>query len=141
MDFSTLKPNERIWEVLHPVSEEPVGIRISLVHIQDPSLRQLKRQIQDERLRLEARGKHLKSENLEANERELAFRSMKGWEWYNPTGKKGDKGFDEKAHANWNGNNAPEFNKKTVYEIFDTLPWFVDKVLSEIGDEKAFFPN
>ena len=141
MDFSTLKPNERIWEVLHPVSEEPVGIRISLVHVQDSSLRQLKRQIQDERLRLEARGKHLKSENLEANERELAFRAMKSWEWYNPTGKKGDKGFDEEKHAHWKTNKAPELNKKTVYEIFDTLPWFVDKVLMEIGDEKAFFPD
>lgn len=141
MDLSTIKPGERMVEILHPATEEPLGIRVSLVHIHDESLKKLKRQFQDERYRLEARGKHFKAENVENNLNELNFTAMKGWEWYNPTGVKGDVGFDETKQANWRGNKSPEFSKKNVLEIFESLPWFRDQIASEMGDDEAFFPR
>jgi len=141
MDLSTLKPGERIIEIVHPGTKEPLGIRVSLVYIQDESTKRLRRAILDERLRLEAKGKGFKSDNIENNMNELNFAVIKSWEWYNPTGQKGDVGFDEAKHATWRGNKSPELNKKNVFEIFDTLPWFRDQISQEMGEEEAFFPN
>lgn len=141
MDLSNLKPGERMIEILHPATKEPIGIRVSLVHIHDESLKKLKRQFQDERYRLESRGKHFKAENVENNLNELNFAAMKAWEWYNPTGSEKDKNFDPDKQANWKGNKSPEFSKKNVFEIFDTLPWFRDQIASEMGDDEAFFQN
>jgi hypothetical protein len=141
MDLSTLKPGERIIEIVHPATKEPVGIRVSLVHIQDESLKKLKRQFQDERYRLESKGKHFKAENVENNLNELNFAVIKSWEWYNPTGTKGDEGFDESKHANWKGEKSPVLNKKNVFDIFETLPWFRDQIGTEMGDDEAFFPH
>lgn len=143
MDLKTIKPSERMVEVLHPKTKEPVGIRVSIVHIEDESMKRIKRQIQDERLRLESKGKSIKSDAVEENTRELAFKAMKSWEWYNPTctGKKENKAFDESNHPTWNGEKNPEFNKKNVFDLFDNLPWFLYFICSEIGDEEAFFPG
>lgn len=143
MDLSTIKPSERIVEILHPATKEPIGIRVSLVHIEDESMKRLKRQIQDDRLRLESKGKFIKSDVVEENTKELAFTAMKSWEWYNPTGisKKENKGFDELKRATWKGEAAPEFSKKNVFDVFETLPWFLNFICAEIGDSEAFFPG
>lgn len=140
MDLKNLKPSERMVEIVHPATKEPLGVRVSLVHINDDSLKKLKRSFQDERYRLEARGKQFKAENVENNLNELTFAAMKGWEWYNPTGKKGDKGFKESASALYKGA-VPEFSKKNVFEIFEELPWFRDQIGQEMGDDEAFFPR
>lgn len=131
MDLSELKPSERIVEILTPGTKQPLGVRVSILHINDERLRKLKRQFQDERLRLEARGKQMKSETIESNLSELTFAAMTGWEWYSPSGNKEDQ-------AKFKGS-VPEFNKRNVMEIFEHLPWFRDQIGEEMGDDEAFF--
>lgn len=139
MDLSEIRPGERIIEILSPGTREPLGVRVSLLHIDDDRLKKLKRAMQDERSRMEMKGKIFKAENLEDNLNKLAFTAMTGWEWYNPTGSKGDEGFDPEAQATWN-KEIPPFNQKHVFEVFEKLPWFRDQIGREMGDDEAFFP-
>lgn len=141
MDISKLVLSERMVEILHPVTELPIGIRLTLVHLDDPSLKKLKRSIADKAARLAQRGKIVKSEEDEDDFYELCFQSIKGWEWYNPTGQKGDKDFDEKAQPDYNGDKAPVFSKKLLLEIFEKQSWFVKQVSKEIQLEANFLPH
>lgn len=139
MELFDIKPSERVIEIVSPAADKnPIGIRVTIVHIDDDRLKKLKRSIQDERIRLETKGKFLKTETIENNLNELTYAAMTGWEWYNPTGKKGDKGFDENAALTIDGK-VPPFDKKNVFQIFDKLPWFLEQVSREIGDQEAFF--
>lgn len=140
MDIFAVKPGERQIEILSPATKQPIGIRVTLISISDDRLKKLKRALLDERLRLESKGKHFKAENIENNLHELTFTGMVAWEWYNPTGKKGDKGFDENAALTMNGE-VPAFSKKNVLEMFEKLPWFLDQIGEEMSDEQAFFPT
>jgi hypothetical protein len=132
MELSELKPSERMIEILTPGTKQELGVRVSILHIDDERLKKLKRQFQDERNRLEARGKQFKAETIEENLNELTYAAMTGWEWYSPTK-------DPKDLPKFNGS-VPEFNKKNVFEIFETLPWFRNQIGEEMGDDQAFFP-
>lgn len=124
MDLTEILPSERVVEILHPGTEEPIGVRVTLMSITDERLKKLKRKFQDERLRLEARGKNFKSDELEENRDELAFKAMTSWDWY------GDATFNGKK---------PEFNQANVLAVLQKLVWFRDQIEAEIGDEKSFF--
>ena len=139
MDLRNLQSTERAVEILSPGKKEPIGVRVHLLHIDDPKLKKIRRQIQDEKSRLESRGKYFKSDDLEQNNFALGFAAMTGWEWYNPTGGEKDKGYDAEEHANWKGDKNPPFTKKIAYEIFETLPWFLDQIGSEVSDSESFF--
>lgn len=140
MDLAKIKPSERVVEIHHPGDEDRlIGLRIGLISISDPRMKKIKRRIQDEKLKLETRGKNFKAEDLENNTNSLIHQAMTSWEWYNPTGKKGDKNFDDDAHANWNGDRNPPFNQKTILEILREAEFIADQLAAEIGDEKAFF--
>lgn len=139
MDLIDLKPSERVVEILSPGTKQPIGVRVTLLHIDDDRLKKLKRRFQDDRYRLESKGKTFKSEQFEENANELSFAAMTGWEFYNPTGQKGDAGFDETKHAKFEGE-IPVFNKKNAMAIFDKLPWFRNQIGEEMGDSEAFFP-
>lgn len=140
MDLNELVPSERIVEILSPGKKQPIGVRVMLLHVDDERLTKLKRRIQDERIRLEQKGKFFKADDLEENANELTFAAMTGWEWYNLTGGEKDKGYDPNGQAKFNGE-IPEFNKKNVFEIFKKLPWFREQIGREMGDDEAFFPN
>lgn len=140
MDLAKLKPSERQVEIVSPGTKEPIGIRVSIVHIGDDRLKKLKRHFADERYRLESKGKMFKAEMAENNENELVFAAMTGWEWYNPTGMKGDEGYDADRMPHFNGE-QPQFNKKNVMEIFEALPWLRSQLATEMGDDEAFFPH
>lgn len=139
MDISTLTPKERIVEILNPATDAPIGIRVSLISISDPRMKKIKRKIQDAKLRLDARGKSFKAEDIEDNTNETIFSALTSWEFYNPTGKTGDKGYDADAHASYRGDKSPAFNQKNVYAILNELEWFADQLAEAIGDQKAFF--
>jgi hypothetical protein len=134
MDIANIKPSERVLEIHHPADEdEKLGIRVSIVSINDPRLKKVKRKIQDEKLRLDARGKHFKSDDVEDNLHTMIFSAMTGWEWYSPTGKKED---DASFHGK-----KPEFNRASVLAVFSECEFIVDQLSEAISDEKAFFQN
>ncbi len=140
MDLSTLKPAERTIEILHPVTETPIGLRVHLLSIEDDRMKSIRRNITDNSLKLQARGKSFKAEELERNQNMLMFTGTTGWEWYNPTGEEGDKGYDPDAMPDFHGE-QPAYNQKNFLTVAEELYWFADQVQEAIGDTKAFFDN
>ena len=126
MDITELKPTERFIEIVHPANGKELGIKVSILSINDVKLKKIKRRIQDERLRLEARGKSFKSEDIEENLNDVLFNAITGWEWYGDVDFNGEK---------------PLFNQKNVKDVFEELPWFKTQVEEAITDEQAFFQN
>jgi hypothetical protein len=139
-DLSQIKSGDRIIEINNPATGEPIGVRVNVMSIDDDRMQKVKRRITDERLRLEQRGKVFKAEEIEENRNNILFTAMIGWEWYNPTGKSGDKGYDPDAQATF-GDDIPAFDRRSVITVFNALPWFADQVNEAVGDTKAFFSN
>lgn len=125
MDLSTLTQQKRDIEIVHPVTGENLGVRVTLLPLEDQRMKDLKRKFIDERLRLERRGKGFKAEDLESNTFTLLFAAMSGWEWYG-------------KDVNFNGT-KPEFSRAKVKEVFEALPWFREQIDEELADDKAFF--
>lgn len=140
MDLATIKPSERVIEILHPATELPVGIRVSLLSIEDDRMKAIRRQITDNSLKMQAKNKAFKAEELERNQNMLMFTGTTGWEWYNPSGDKDDKGHDPDAMPDFNGE-VPAYNQKNFLAVAGDLYWFADQVQEGIGDTKAFFGN
>jgi hypothetical protein len=138
MDLSTLVPSERIVEIVSPATKAPLGIRVTIMHIDDSRLKTLKRKLQDERQRREQRGKIISAEMQDENLSELTFATMTGWEWYNPTGVKSDKGYNADKEPKFDGK-VPEFTKANVFAIFDKLPWFRDQIGEAVSETESFF--
>lgn len=138
MDIKTLKPSERTVEIVFPGDKEPIGVRVTLMHVDDPRLKIVRRQIENEKIRLQQRGKFFKSEDEEKNLTDLIVGAMTGWEWYNPTGEVGKKGYDPDAQLKLN-DEIPQFTKKNIIEVFELLPWFRMQLAEELNDGAAFF--
>lgn len=124
MDLSELKPSERFIEILNPKTGLELGVKVSLISINDDKLKKVKRRIQDEKLRLEARGKSFKSEDIEENRNTLIFNALSGWEWSGDTKFHGEK---------------PAFTEKNVKAVINELSWFREQLEEAISDEQAFF--
>lgn len=124
MDISEIKTSERIIEIVHPKTNELIGVRVTIMGLNDPRLKKIKRKITDERLRLDARNKNFKADDIEENTYAIVFGAMTGWDWYGDVDFKGKK---------------PEFNRASVIQVFEELPWFLTQIDEAIGDEKAFF--
>lgn len=137
-DLTAIKTGERVIEITHPASGEKVGLRFTIVHIDDEQLATVRRGIADERAHLEARGKYFKGEQIDNNRRALMFAAMKGWEWYNPTGSEGDEGYRADAMPSFEGN-QPDFTKRNVYAVLKGLSWIEPQIAEPMGDIKGFF--
>jgi len=126
MDIAEIQPSERMIEIHHPADETALmGIRVTLISITDPRMKTIKRKIQDAKLKLDAKGKNFKSEDIEENANAMLFQAMTGWDWY---GK--DATFKGKK---------PAFDRASVFDVLTTVEWFADQLTEAITDEKAFF--
>lgn len=124
MDISTLIPTERLIEIKHPVTEKNLGIRVSIISLNDDKMKQLRRKFINKRLDLEKKGKSFKADDIESNEIDLLVGCIVSWDWYGDINFKGSK---------------PEFNEMNVRNVLNTFSWFKEQVSEAIGDEKAFF--
>lgn len=127
MDLSNLKPADRIIEIVHPATEENLGVRVTVMSITDERMAKIKRRFQDERLRLEQRNKTFKAEEVENNLYELTAAAITSWEWYGPD-------------VNFKGE-KPNFDKYKAMQIFKELPWFHKQIQEAIGAEEDFFQS
>lgn len=138
-DITQLQLPERTLEIIHPGTNQPFGIRVTLMHINDERLAAVKRNILDRRLYLEARGKTFKATEIDENELNILFTGMVGWEWYNPTGVEGDKGFDPSRQPSFEGDEHPSFNRPTVASLMTKVAWFKTQINEAMGELKEFF--
>lgn len=123
MDISTLVPNERVIEIKHPATDADIGIKVTLVSLDDEKTKQTRRRVINKRIELEKKGKNFRADDIEENEFDLIFASMTAWEWY-----------DAEFHGE-----KPAFNEANVKKVLAELPWFKRQISEAIGDEKAFF--
>jgi len=130
-DIGNIVSNDRVIDILHPGTKEPLGIKVSIMHIDDDRMKKIKRKITDERLRLEQRGKNFKAEDLESNRSTLLFSAMTGWEW----------GKDADGDQNTFHGEIPDFDRRTVIAVLDEKPWFADQINEAISETEAFFSN
>lgn len=139
-DIAAIKPIDREVEILHPKTREPLGIAVTMVSLDDDRMTKLRRRIQDERIRLEARGKQFKSEDIENNTSALLFGASTGWRWYNPTGNEGDKDYDASKMPSFNGE-VPQFNPRNFDAVITALPWFKSQLMEAASETESFFDN
>ncbi len=139
-DLSTIKQTDRTIEIVHPVTAENIGLRITLVSLDDERMTKIRRSITDRRLHLEARGKSFKADEVEENADNVIFTATVDWEWYNPTGSEGDKGYREDAMPNFKGE-QPEFNRKNFFALIDEISWIKTQINEALGDTRAFFAS
>lgn len=128
-ELSTVKSAEIIYNVVHPATDEVIGVIVTLISINDERMKKIKRQIIDRRMKLEARGKHMSAEDVEENGNNLTFSAMTGWSW--------EKDADGDA-ALFHGK-KPEFTRENVMQVFNELPWFKDQLDAKISETKDFF--
>lgn len=126
MELDTLKPAERIVEILHPGTGEEIGVKVTVISISDEKMTAIKRKIQNKRIELDRRGKAFRADDLEENELELLLAGVIGWCWEGEATFKGEK---------------PEFNERNLKLVLKELPWFKQQLQEAIGDEKAFFQS
>jgi len=138
MDLATLTPIERKIEIKHPVTDEPIGVRIGLVSMDDQSMMKLRRQITDRSQKLAQKQKTFSAEELEQNSNDILYTAITGWEWYNPTGNEGDAGYEPTAMPDFNGE-VPEFTKRNLIAINKQLAWFKRQISDELEEVKDFF--
>lgn len=124
MDLSKIKSSERIIEIVSPKDGSELGVRVTLVSLNDPKLTKIKRKIQDERIRLQSRGKDFKAEDIEDNKNTLIFNAVTGWDWSKDATFHGEK---------------PQFNLTNFNNVTKELPWFRDQIEKAFEDEEAFF--
>lgn len=138
MELTALKPIDRIVEITNPATGAPIGLRVRVMSLEDDRLKRIKRQITDESLKLQAKGKAFKADEIERNAHMLMFGGTLGWEWYNPTGKEGDEGYDAEAMPEFYGE-QPDYNQKNFIAVITELPWIGEQIQEVIGDTKGFF--
>ena len=126
MDINTLVPTERLIEIKHPVTEKNLGIRVSVISLNDEKMKLIRRKFINKRLELEKRGKSFKADDIESNELDLLIACIVSWDWY--------------GEATFNGS-KPEFNEINVRNVLTTFSWFKDQISEAVGDEKAFFQS
>lgn len=124
MELTKLQPTERIVEIKHPGTHEGLDIKVSIMSLDDPRMKAVKRKVIDNNLRLQQKGKFLKSSEAEENEKALVFSAMTGWTW------------GQEASFN---KEKPAFTREKVFEVFDELPWFKQQIQEAISDEESFF--
>jgi hypothetical protein len=140
MELTALKPTDRTIEIVGPATGQPIGLRVRVMSLEDDRLKRIKRQITDESLKLQSKGKAFKADEIERNAHNLMFGGTLGWEWYNPTGSEGDEGYDAEAMPAFKGE-QPDYNQKNFIALVSELGWIGEQISEAIGETKSFFDS
>lgn len=122
-DIANIKPNERIIEIRHPATDEPLGIRLTIIPNSDPRVKKIIRQITDKSLALRRKNKQFTAEEIEQHQTELLLASVTGWDW-------GENSFKGEK---------PAFTSAKLREVLTELEWLRQQLDEELGDTKSFF--
>lgn len=127
MDISKIAPTERTIEIKHPATGLPVGIRVTVMSIDDDRMKAENRIVRDKNMFMKQRGKDIKSEHVDENETRLMVAAITGWDWYG-------------KDAVFNGK-KPDFTAANVREVLTTVEWFKTQIGDELNDTNSFFTS
>ncbi len=120
-DIANIVATERAIDILHPATEEPVGLSITLLPDSHHTVKAAARKALNERL--SGKGK-LTAERIEANRLDLLVASVGGWEWQGDLTFRGEK---------------PDYNEANVRKVLKALPWIKNQIDKELGETEEFF--
>lgn len=123
MDLSSIKAENRAFEIRNPKTDEPIGLIITLIPESDAKVQAVQRKFLNDRIQ---RRKPPTAEQIESSQLAKVIAGIEKWEW---TGE-----------ANFHGE-KPEFNEANARKLFKELPWIRKQVDEEIGDDAAFFQS
>jgi hypothetical protein len=121
-DIAEIKAASRQVKIKHPVTDEEIGLTITLIPESDQKVQAAQRKFLNERLQ---RGKKVTAEQIEAGTLSKVVSAISGWEW---------KGIAFKGEV-------PEFTEANVRKVLKELPWVRTQIETELGDDAAFFPS
>lgn len=122
IDITDIKAASRQVKIKHPVSDEEIGLTITLIPESDQKVQAAQRKFLNERIH---RGKKVTAEQIEAGTLSKVVAAISGWEW---------KGMVFKGEV-------PEFTEANVRKVLKELPWVRTQIDTELGDDAAFFQN
>lgn len=124
MDLMSINPNSRKVPLVHPATEEEVGLTFILRSRHSPEVQAAQRKAIN--ARLAKKKANLTAEAAEAAQRNLILAAVEGWEFTKPD-------------ATINGE-RPEFSRKALKQLIDDGPrWIREFLDSELGDDAAFY--
>lgn len=121
-----IKPTTRKIDILHPETEEPVGIKVTVRSGDDEAMKGIQRRITNRALELRKRNKTFSADEIEDNQINLVAAAIVDWDWTDS-----DMRFPDGS--------IPDFNARNVREVLENLPWFRSQIDEAIGEEKAFY--
>lgn len=128
MKLSEIKPVDYAHALTHPASGVEIGLKITLVSLDDDRMKSVKRNINDRNLAKRQRNKMLTTVDQEKGQLDLILNAAIDWEWYN-----GLEYTDE--------DQTPEFSRAKLADILTTIPWAINQLDEALGTEANFFPK
>lgn len=120
-ELSNIVAAERRLEVLHPATQEPVGLVLILLPDTHPQVKAAARKSINDRI--SHRGK-VTAEQIEGNRIAMLAASVGGWEWQGDLTFHGEK---------------PEFRDQTLRQLLKELPWVAEQADSALSERAEFF--
>lgn len=121
MDISTIVANPRTFDIKHPATGEPIGLKITVLPSSDPKVKAARRKLLNDRLH---RNHNVTAERIEQSNLALLESAVSGWEW------EGELTFE---------NGKPDFSEQALRKVLRALPWVKDQIDEELGNDAAFF--
>jgi hypothetical protein len=120
-ELSTIVAAERGIDIKHPATEQPIGLRITLLPDHHSQVKAASRKAVNDRLI--SRGK-VTAEKMEAGRTDMLVASVGGWEFQDELTFHGEK---------------PAFSEQALRKLFKELPWVAEQVDLELGNRAEFF--
>ncbi len=122
MDITNIKATSRKVEIVHPETEERIGLRINLLPDTDPKVKKVQRAVQDKQFA--KRKLKLTAAQLEANSFEQLVAAVDGWDWY--------------GEADFNGE-KPEFTEDNVRKVLEQAVFIREQLMDEFNNRESFY--
>jgi len=119
-DISNIKASTNTVNIVHPATNEPIGLSIVLRSLESPQVKEVQRRITNELLR----NRKITAEKSEANRLDILAAATERWTW------EGDLSFNGEK---------PECNPNNARRVYKELPWVKEQVDNALSDEAAFF--
>lgn len=122
-DISTIQAKLKTLEIVHPASEEKIGLRIVVRPDSHPDVKKAQRKNLD--AQLGSRKSKLSAAQVDRNTMALLVAAVDSWEWYG-------------EDTNFEGQ-KPDCTPENVESVFKKAPWIKDQVREEFDDSQGFF--
>jgi hypothetical protein len=120
-ELTNIVAAERRLDIVHPATQEPVGLVLILLPDSHPQVKAAARKAINDRIN--HRGK-VGAEQIEASRISMLCASIGGWEWQGELTFHGEK---------------PDFSPQALQQLLKELPWVGEQADAALSDRAEFF--